>query len=194
MRRSTGFFRSAVFVFGLLLGAAADRRAASADQSVGLVQITCVPEAGYFSIRRFVFVNPPRQPGADLQPLLSTIASKDRIYTASRLKAEPAECELLGTNTPSQADQRRRLGVRVQGFYDDQNGQAVGARQIVENVEVSAGGKPLGRLRLNAFGYSPDEIDLIEVRFDGGNFWVDRCSYYPSHDPKATKGCAREMF
>jgi hypothetical protein len=186
-------FRAA-FAAGLLLGSwLVQGHPAAADQILALVRVTCVPEAGYFSIRRLVFVNPPQEPGGGYRRLLSTVESRDQLYTASRLKAEPADCELLGTQDASQSD-RRRLRIQVRGSYDNQNGQATGPRQIVEEVDVSAGGKPLGRLLLNAFGYLPDEIDLMEVRFDGGSFRVDKCSYHPSVEPQAKKGCTRETF
>jgi hypothetical protein len=186
-------FRAGAFVLGSVLGATAHDRAASADQMLGLVQITCAPEAKYFSIRRFLLVNPPRPPGGDYQSLLSTVESKYRFYTAIQLKAAPVECDLTGGAGPAnQPDQQRRLRLRVQGFYDDQGGQAPGPRQIVNNVEVSADGKALGRLYLNAFGYMPDESDLIEVLYNGIDFWVERCSYRRSHDARPTKGCTQE--
>jgi hypothetical protein len=194
MRRPNGVFFRSAFACGLLLGSLlAQGHPASADQMLALVRITCVPEAGYFSIRRLVFANPPQEQGDGYRRLLATVESKDRMYTASRLKAEPAECELLGTSDAPASDPRR-LRVHVRGFHDNQSGQAAGPRQIVEEVEVSAGGKPLGRLLLNALGYLPDEVDLMEVRFDGGSFWVDKCSYHPSVDPVAKKGCTRETF
>jgi hypothetical protein len=187
--------RTTAVVLGLLLGATAHERAASADQMLGLVQVTCAPEANYFSIRRFLLVNPPRSPAGDYQSLLSTVASKYRFYTAIQLKAAPVECDLTGGAGPAtQPDQQRRLKLRVQGFYDDQGGQAPGPRQIVNDVEVSADGKALGRLYLNAFGYMPDEIDLIEVLYNGVDFWVERCSYRRSHDARSTKGCTREGY
>ena len=193
MRWPNGVFHAAFSACLLLSALLAQGHPASADQMLALVRVTCVPEAGYFSIRRLVFVNSPQDPGGGYRRLLSTVESRDRLYTASRLKAEPADCELLGTEDAPQSD-RRRLRVQVQGSYDDQNGQAAGPRQIREEVEVFAGGKSVGRLLLNAFGYLPDEVDLIEVRFDGGSFWVDKCSYHPSVDPQAKKGCTREAF
>jgi hypothetical protein len=185
--------RCVLLLLGCMLFVAAEPRAASADQFLGLVQITCAPEAGYFSIRRFVVVAPPLEPAGRYQSLLSTLASKRGIHTAGELKAAPAACELpVGTGLPNEPDRQPPLRLRVQGFYDDQNGQAAGARQIVENVEVLAGGKSIGRLYLNTFGYRPDEIDLIEVHYDGAQFWVERCSYHTSVDPHAAKGCRRE--
>jgi hypothetical protein len=185
--------RYVLLLLGCVLCVAAKPPPASADQFLGLVQVTCAPEAGYFSIRRFVVVAPPLEPGRNYQSLLSTLASKREIHTARELKATAAECELpVGTGLPNEPDRRPPLRIRVQGFYDDQNGQAAGARQIVENVEISAGVKPLGRLYLNTFGYRPDEIDLMEVRYDGAQFWVERCSYHRSVDPQAAKGCKRE--
>src|SRR4051812_9198620 len=94
VKRSRTTFRAAALVLGFLLGATAHERAASADQMLGLVQITCAPEAKYFSIRRFLLVNPPRPPGGDYQSLLSTVESKYRFYTAIQLKAVPVECDL----------------------------------------------------------------------------------------------------
>jgi len=195
MRPPKATFRAAAVVLSFLLAATAQERAASADQMLGLVQVTCAPEANYFSIRRFLLVNPPRSPGGDYQSLLSTVASKYSFYTAIQLKASPVECDLTaGAEPANQPDQRRRLKLRVQGFYDDQAGQAPGPRQIVANVEVSADGKPLGRLYLNAFGYMPEEIDLIVVLYNGIDFWVERCSYRRSYDAQSPKGCTRQTF
>jgi hypothetical protein len=43
-------------------------------------------------------------------------------------------------------------------------------------------------------GYMPDEIDLIEVLYNGIDFWVERCSYRRSYDAQAPKGCTRRTL
>jgi hypothetical protein len=195
MKITSSLVRTVGVMAVLWAGAIAHSRAALADQFYSVVHITCAPEIGYFAARRFMLVNPPAESDQQIKSLLTKIAAAHGIYTAVALKDAPLECDLvLGAKAANQPDQKQPLRLRVQGIFNNQNGQATSYRQITEQVEVSAEGKVLGRLLLNPYGFEVGPTDLMEVFYNGANVWVRTCSYGEHVERQPKKGCTEERF
>ena len=132
--RESSAWRAAAFVLGLLLAViAVGPRPALADDGIGVVQVTCAPDVGYFAIRRFVL--PPFATNEQLQSLLPRLASAHRIYTARQLKAAPADCDLL-TVEAGQPDRKRTTRVRAEGSFDGES-DSTSPRRITNYVQIS---------------------------------------------------------
>jgi hypothetical protein len=173
-RRLTVAYIRTALVLGVCLSVAANAGAALADQFTTFVQIACMPELHYFSIRRF---------GLPLKEPPPETGNRQRIYTRYALEKAPAECDLqVGAET---------VRIRALGIYDDQNKGTSSYRFIVDKVEVSANGKRLDDLFMNAFGFLAG-IDFLEVIVNGPAV-VRRCAYYDHPDNPALKaGCTTE--
>jgi hypothetical protein len=171
----------AALSLGVWAVAAANPHAAVADQPTGLVQITCVPEVGYFSARLFQVFNVTQKPLKELRPLHSSIAGAHRIYTAIELEANPFECDLAGGDG-------KQVKIHALGHYDASS-PAGGPRNIVNNVEITADRRSLGRLHIG-FPWGP--IDLMEVFYNGAETKVVTCSYYRHVEPEPSQGCTNQ--
>jgi hypothetical protein len=182
--------RAVARVFGLCLLGGADPRLASADQSIGVVQVTCAPEVGYFSIRRFTL--PPYATDEQFQSLISGLASAHRVYSAKQLKAAPAECNLVAA-VPGQPGRKRMIRVRAEGFFDSES-EAMSPRQIMNYVEVSSDGKVIGLLGLNLYTFRENTTDLIEVFTDGLAVFARKCAYYAPLELQPKQGCTSEQL
>lgn len=169
--------------FGIWAVVAINPLAILADQPTGLVQITCVPEVGYFSARLFQVFTIPQKPLKELRPLFSSIAGAHRIYTAVELEANPFECDLAGGDG-------KRMKIHALGHYDASS-PAGGPRNIVNYVEITADQRPLGRLHIG-FPWGP--IDLMEVLYNGVETRVVTCSYYEHVEPEPKQGCTSQSF
>jgi hypothetical protein len=195
MKHPRTFFRSAALVLGICLWAAAlSPRSASADAYYGFVQITCAPGINYFSIRRFQLLNLPHDIlDRDRKSARPALTTPHGIYNTIQLKNAPAECDLFAAaSAPDQP--KRRIRLRVAGFYDDRGGTATSERQIVDNVDVLADGKSLGRLLLNPYGFLAGDTDMIEVFVDGLGAFARKCSHHEALKAQQKKGCTTERF
>ncbi|HLG48183.1 MAG TPA: hypothetical protein VKY24_18210 [Reyranella sp.] len=176
--------RTGMFALSVCLSATADPRAALADSFTSFVQIACAPELGYFSIRRFGLSLSPQYIDR-LQGSTSGAINSQGIYVEPALEKAPVECNLtVGAKT---------VRLRAAGVYKDLNKDTSSYRFIVDKIEVTANGKPLGDLFLNPFGFQAG-IDFMEVFVEGAAI-VRRCTYYEHVDDPALKaGCTREML
>jgi hypothetical protein len=177
--------RAVVFVLSVWLGTAAASPAALADPFTTFVQIACVPELRYFSIRRFGLPLSPQYVGDRFQGPASGVITAQGIYVEPVLEKAPVECDLAaGAET---------VRIRSVGIYKDLNKDTSSSRFIVDKVEVTANGKLLGDLFQNPFGFQAG-IDFIEVFVDGSMF-VRKCAYYEHVDEPALKaGCTLEAL
>jgi hypothetical protein len=181
--------RAVVFGLSVWLCAAAGARTAWADSFSTFVQITCVPEIGYFSIRRFGLWDVPYEALDREGKSLRAAMNPRGVYTSINLKDAPVECALAVGPQSGKAQQSR---IRVVGFFDDRNGQATSYRQIVDYVDVSVDGKSIGGLSLNPHGLRTG-YDQLEVWFSGSAVSVRTCSYYEhDEDPQRKAGCITE--
>lgn len=173
----------------LLVLAYADPRAAWGDSFSTFVQITCAPEIGYFSIRRFALWDVPYEALEREGKSLRAAMNPRGIYTSIDLREAPVECDLA---IGPQAGKAQQSHIRVVGFFDNGNGRATSYRQIVDSVEVSADGKTLGGLSLNPHGFRTG-YDQLEVWFSSSVVSVRTCSYYQhDEDPERKAGCTTE--
>jgi hypothetical protein len=171
---------------------------AQADELYGFVQSTCVPEIGYFSIRRFQLVNLPHEhPYAfplsrtpEALSRLSALGARYGIYDSGLLQSRPLECD-LPVNVPPRSGTGGRpvVKVRVVGVYDDNNGQATSERQIKDYVDVFAGSALVGRLFLNSYGFAAYGTDLIEIAGNGLRLEANLCSRPIATAQQANVGC-----
>ncbi|HTZ80907.1 MAG TPA: hypothetical protein VMC10_23545 [Stellaceae bacterium] len=174
-------------------------KAARADEFYGFVQSTCAPEIGYFSIRRFQLVNLPhghpygfpdsRTP--DALSRLSALGTQYGIYDSISLREAPLECDLsVNLSQREGATPGTNVKVRAVGVYDGDNGHASSERQISDYVEIFAGRSLVGRLFLDAYGFSSDGTDLIEIASNGLTLEATVCSR-PLAVGRGNGGCVR---
>jgi hypothetical protein len=177
---------------------AVDLKFAEADEIYGFVQITCAPEIGYFSARRFQLINLPHDHPygfpvtvtPEALSRLSSLGARYGIYDSVLLQTSPLECA-LPVNVPAQSGSTESpiAKIRVVGVFDDDNGQATSERQIKDYVEVFVGNALVGRLFLNSYGFIADGTDLIDIAGDGLRLRVGLCLRQPVTGQKTDAGC-----
>lgn len=169
---------------------------AHADEAWGFAQITCAPELGYFSIRRFFVIDPPHKGPyltEGLEPsaaAVSTLQRKYGIFDSGSLQADPFECSIPSLPAaPGWNQGRSGYKVRVVGHLD-KNSRESDYHRIADNAEVFLQGTRLGLVVLNlAEGIDSFEVwydALLEVRTckvapgtDMGNAQELACRYQP---------------
>jgi hypothetical protein len=159
LRRSSGYFWALMVLFSV-----GTVHSVHADEAWDFVQITCAPELGYFSIRRFFVMNLPSKgpyltEGLDPGPAaVATLQRKNGIFDAKSLQDNPAECAIPAVSaTQGWNDGRPSYSARVVGHLykiDD---------LISPVAEVFFQGKSLGNIYTNGGG----SIVSIETWYDG---------------------------
>jgi hypothetical protein len=157
-------FRFTLFAV-LSLTIALSVRPLRADEAWSFVQITCAPELGYFSIRRFFVMDLPHMgpylteghdPG---RAVVTALQRKYGIFDSGGLQANPFECSIPQFQAVQGwgGDDHPGFKVRVVGHLDKIEDM------ISPYTTVSLQEKSLGNIYLNGGG----NIDSIEVWYDG---------------------------
>jgi hypothetical protein len=160
-------------------------RPALADEPWGFVQITCVPELGYFSIRRFVVMNLPRKgpyltEGLDPGPAaVATLERKSGIFDSAGLQAHAFECSIPAV-TNSWGGPRPGFTARVVGHLD-KNSQESSYCRIRDDAEVIFNGQSVGIIGMNPCRWYT--LDSIGIAHDGQSLAITKCE--ESHDASA---------
>jgi hypothetical protein len=154
---------SGCFLASLLLISSSAVHSAHADEAWSFVQITCAPELGYFSIRRFFVMDLPHMgpyltEGLDPSPtVVAALQRKNGIFDSESLRDNPFDCSIPSFQvTPGWNEGRPGYEVRVVGHLDKISDM------ISPYTEVFLQGKGLGNIFLNGGG----NIDSIEVWYD----------------------------
>jgi hypothetical protein len=151
------------FLAVLSLTMALSVRPLRADEAWSFVQITCAPELGYFSIRRFFVMDLPNMGPyltEGLNPGRAAVAAlqrKNGIFDSESLRDNPFDCSIPSVQA-------------VQGWGDGHPGYEVRVVGHIDKVSdlispyttVFLQGKSLGNIFLNGGG----NIDSIEVWYD----------------------------
>lgn len=170
---------------------------AEADELWGFVQITCTPELGYFSIRRFFVLDPPHKgpyltEGLEPGPsAVSALQLKYGIFDSGNLKNNPFECSIPPVKgAPGWNESRPGYKVRVVGHLD-KNSQESDYHLIADNAEVYLQNASLGLLVLNL----DEGIDSTEVWYDA-LLEVRTCRVTPGSDTANAQNltCRYEPF
>ncbi len=142
--------------------------AAQADEPWSFVQITCAPELSYVSVQRFTVMNPP-SPGRYLSGHVASPAAvraiqvKYGMFDSESLKAHPFVCTIPPV-PPIQGYDNARPGfaVRVEGRYEKPPDSVSDYAQMLDEVDISLNGRPLGRMGLNPAGIEigPDTVSV----------------------------------
>jgi len=169
---------SGCFLVSLLLISSSSVDSAHADEAWSFVQITCAPELGYFSIRRFFVMDLPHMgpyltegldPGATV---VAALQRKNGIFDSKSLQDNPFDCSIPSVQAvQGWGDGHPGFEVRVVGHLDKISDM------ISPYTEVFLQGKGLGNIFLNGGG----NIDSIEVWYDGA-LEVRTCREIPGTD------------
>lgn len=172
-----------VFVLPLLLLFVGAIHSARADEVWDFAQITCVPELGYFSIRRFSILDLPHMgpyltEGLEPGPVVvKALKRKYGIFDSESLQANPFECSIPEVQAvQGWGDGHPGYNVRVVGHLD-KNSQESDYHMIADNAEVFLHGKSLGFVVLNL----TEGIESIEVWYDA-TLEVRTCRVKPGTD------------
>jgi hypothetical protein len=154
---------SGCFLASLLLVFSSAFHSSHANEAWSFVQITCAPELGYFSIRRFFVMDLPNMGPyltEGLNPGRAAVAAlqrKNGIFDSESLRDSPFDCSIPAVQA-------------VQGWGDGHSGYEVRVVGHIDKVSdlispyttVFLQGKSLGNIFLNGGG----NIDSIEVWYD----------------------------
>lgn len=162
LRRSS---RRCLLISLLLLGLGA-MSSAHADEPWYFAHITCVPELGYFSIRRFFVMDLPNKGPyltEGLEPGPAAVADLQRkygIFDSKGLQDHPFECFIPSVKaTRGWSQGRPGYKIQVVGHLDKYPAEP---DILVPWLEVFVQDKSAGSIYLN----SSENIDSIEVWFD----------------------------
>jgi hypothetical protein len=190
--------RAILCVFGGSLAIAHASRAARADEPRSFVQITCAPELGYFSIRRFTIMNvPPKGPylTEGFEPATEVVIGVEHkygIFESEGLQARPFECSIPALSAiPGWERARHGFTVRVLGHLD-KDSQETSYCRIRDDAEVVFNGKSIGLIGLNPCRSAV--LDSIEIAHDGVGLAITKCEvpYDSSLDDKGHLTCSME--
>lgn len=165
---------------------------ARANEFHEFLQISCVPELGYFAIRKIGVWDPPEygpylteglDPGTQV---LADLANKYHLYSAEQLAKRPQACQIpalaerQGWHEPFPATE-----VRVVGRYNRAHNDKAGLeRQMMDYAEVFVRGVNVGKLDLSLYAWAGD-FESIEVSAYEGELAVRVCKYdHETHNPK----------
>ena len=162
---------------------------AHADEPWLFAQITCVPELGYFAIRKFGIMNLPQEgpylSGGFTAPpsVVGTLQSKYGIFDDEGLSKHPFICTV--PHLDAVPGERQAFEVRVVGHFDKKtNNEADDYCEMVDSAEVIVNGKSVGSLVLNPCENGPSLVS-VEVAHDGVALAVRRCTHDPFADHAA---------
>ena len=180
----------APLVVGCLATLLASASGARADEWYPFVQITCVPELGYFAVRQFGIWNiPARGPfmpeGVNVDPTVAkTVNRKYGIFQNATLQKEPFTCIIPAFKSPpGWGDENRpQLVIKVSSRPDYEGSRRSDYAIAAGWVDVSLNGKKLDVLNRFADydGAHSDDADRkvltsIEIEHTGVNYVVHRC-------------------
>jgi len=174
---------------------------ARADEPWNFVQITCVPELGYFSIRKILIMNLPHK-GPYLTDgftapasAVSALQSKYRIFEGQALSTHPLTCIIPHLDVASGWEQEREgFEVKVVGHFDEKNNSPESSYcRMTDSVEVLVNGKSSGSIVLNPCENGPMLVS-VEVSHDGVELAIRRCTRDPlaDHSPDQQQTVCRE--
>jgi hypothetical protein len=184
-------FRSFALILIVALGIASSSTVqAHADEPWFFAQITCVPELGYFSIRKILIMNLPHggpylsngfmEPPS--QRVVSTLEEKNRIYDSRGLSARPSTCTAPHLAAiPGSEREREGFEVKVVGHNEKPDDNESSYCRMVDNAEVVVNGKSLGLLVLNPCENAPTLVS-VEIAHDGVELAVRRCTHDVADD------------
>jgi hypothetical protein len=177
--------RQFALVLSLLTGMVlASPGRANADWPWHFARITCVPELGYFSIRKLVILNLPKMgpyltEGDTPSPgVVRALQDKYGIFDSVALSAHPVTCTIPHLDAvPGWEQERPGFEVRIVGHWDkERNDQVSSYCMMVDNAEVLVNGKSIGSILLN-----PCENGLtllsVEVYHSGVELSIRTCSH-----------------
>jgi hypothetical protein len=149
--------RHVVLTVGLLMSSIASTRA---DDATGFVQLSCVPELGLFSARRFQvpdipalgpFLTDGLKPDA---AVVKALQQRYGIYDSRALKQIPFECRIPSLPAaPGWRSEVPGFDVRVSGHFDE-NSLTGSYRQMADDAEIFLNGQSLGFVPLNPYGFT----------------------------------------
>ncbi len=157
----------------------------AADELSGFVQMTCAPEIGYFSIRRFQVANLPKNgryltegliPG---QSAVEALQKKYGVYDSRSLKNHPYECSIPAFKlTPGWgAGEMTGFSIRVSGHLDV-NSNATTYQSIADNAEVFLNGKSVALIGLNPHGFMLG-VSSLAISQENPGLNLSKCSVAP---------------
>jgi hypothetical protein len=134
------------------------------------VQLSCTPELGLFSVRRFQVPNIP-----DLGPYLAdgwkpdatvvkALQQKYGIYDSRSLKRVPFECRIPSLPlAPGRRGEVPGFDVRVSGHFDESSSTG-SYRTMADDAEIFLNGRSLGLVPLNPYGFTVENspIDISQ--------------------------------
>jgi hypothetical protein len=167
---------------------------ARADEPWNFAQTTCVPELGYFSIRKILIMNLPHKgpylaEGLAASPsVVDALQSKYGIFDSEGLSAHPVTCKIPHlAAVPGWEREREGFEVKVVGHFDrEKNSQESSYCKMTESAEVVVNGKSVGSIVLNPCENGPMLVS-IEVSHDGVELAIRRCTHDPFADTTANQ-------
>ena len=159
---------SVLLTFGLLMATIGGTRA---DDAAGFVQLSCTPELGLFSVRRFQVPNIP-----ELGPYLAdgwkpevaivrALQQKYGIYDSRSLKRTPFECRI--PSLPAASGRRGEVpgfDVKVSGHVDERqrhSDSSTGSyRTMADDAEIFLNGRSLGLVPLGPYGFTVENSSI----------------------------------
>lgn len=190
--------RFALILLSLLEFAFADSHPVRADEPWIFAQIACVPELGYFSIRKILIMNLPHKgpyltEGLSPAPAaVNALESKYRIFDSEGLSAHPLTCTAprLSAVPGWEPVEREGFKVEVIGHYDsEKNARESSYCMMTESAEVLVNGKSVGSIVLNPCENGPMLVS-VEVAHDGVELAIRKCT----HDPAGDKGANQQQL
>lgn len=159
----------------------------AADTLWGFVQITCAPEIGYFSVRRFQVPDLPEKgpyltegltPGPEA---VAALQHKYGIYDSKVLKEHPFKCSIPAQKLEPGWNISATTGfsVQVDGHLDENSEETTYAR-IRDDAEVFLNNKSVALLPLNPWGFTK-EVSTLEISQVGLELRVYKCSVEPDN-------------
>lgn len=188
--------RIALALVSILAFVSAATSPAQADALWNFAQITCVPELGYFSIRKILIMNLPLKgpflsEGLTAPPsAVSALQSKYGIFDSEGLSEHPFTCTSAHLDAvPGWERKREGFEVRVIGHIDHaKNNEESSYCHMIDRAEVIVNGKSVGSIVLNPCEDEPTLVG-VEVAHDGVGLAVRRCT----HDPLADKAADQQQ-
>jgi hypothetical protein len=194
--RDKSMHRLALALVSMLAFISAITCPAQADEPWNFAQITCVPELGYFSIRKILIMNLPHKglflsEGLTASPsVVNALQSKYRIFDSEGLSGHPFTCTSAHLDAvPGWEREREGFEVKVIGHIDhEKNNEETSYCRMIDSAEVIVNGKSVGSIVLNPCEDGPMLVG-VEVAHDGVELGVRRCT----HDPFADKAADQEQ-
>ncbi|MGJ4940439.1 hypothetical protein ACQR1W_07690 [Bradyrhizobium sp. HKCCYLS1011] len=171
---------------------------ARADGPWIFAQVACVPQLGYFSIRKILMLNLPYKgpyltEGLSPSPaVVNALESRYRIFDSQGLSAHPVTCIVRHLDAVPGWEPREREGFKVEviGHYDSgKNARTSSYCMMTDSAEVLVNGKSVGSIVLNPCENAPMLVS-IEVAHDGVELAIRQCS----HDPVGDKGVDQQQL